>query len=192
LRDDIRESSFRERQALLDRLPAFYRENPALVEPAASIAGEMLAAARRDLRASEEWLNREGAEAPGILEAWLAERGGAALASGGGDPLLGTPIALLRWLADAHGVLPEVWSGVEARPHHLGGVEIACARRPSVVLAWEKDLLPEPPPGFTIPDALLPAATRVQAISRSKPAHEGIPHRGEKVAGEIFWTRGLR
>ena len=192
MRDDIRESSFRERQALLDRLPAFYRENPALVEPAASFAGDMLAAARRDLRGAEESSLREGAETPGLLEAWLAERGGTAFTSGGGDPLLGTPLALLRWLADAHGVPPEIWSGVEARLHHLGGLEVVRARRPSAVLAWEKDLLPEPPAGFTIPDALLPAGTRVQAVLRGKPAHAGIPHRGEKVPGEIFWTRTLR
>lgn len=192
MRDDTRESSSRERQALLDRLPAFYRENPALVEPAVSLAADMLASARRDLRGAEESSLRDGAEAPGLLEAWLAERGGAAFTSGGGDPLLGTPLALLRWLADAHGVLPEIWSGVEARIHPLGGLEIVRARRPSAVLAWEKDLLPEPPAEFTIPDALLPAGTRVQAVLRGKPAHAGIPHRGEKVPGEIFWTRTLR
>jgi hypothetical protein len=60
------------------------------------------------------------------------------------------------------------------------------------VLAWEKDLVPQPPAGFEVPDTLLPAATRAQAILRGRPAHEGVPHRGEKVAGEVFWTRALR
>ena len=169
LRDDAEEAP----RPIVDKLPAFYRENPGLVAPLADVAEDLISSLRLVVAAEEERMARE----PRFAErsSWRTDAG--------------TRAGLMRLLEERHGAAPLVWNGFEADVHSAGGLVFRRAASPSAIIAWEKTQLPAAPTGFTVPDGALPLGVRVAAVILGRVPRGGVPQSGERVSGEVIWRR---
>ena len=167
---------------IMERLPAYYRESPGLLEPLVDVAEELLSIARARLRREEVRITRR--RPPAQAGRW---------ASNDGAIMNGTVEQVLSWLEARYGVAPHVWTGLRLSPVSSKGAEPALQLRRSVgplaVLAWNKERLPAPPPGFDIPEEFLPVEVSVQAVLAKRASWKALPVAGERIAGEIFWSR---
>jgi hypothetical protein len=169
---------------LIAGFPAFYRENPGILEPLVEAAEEMLSEIRTALSMAEERLER------GIPHVWdrILDRP-EPLAGATSRRMAGTAAGVSRWLEARHGAAPAVWAGVAALPHPAGGVIIRAARSLSAVVAWEKTAFPEAPGEISIPEDLLPAGVPVQAVVLARMPAARRPRSGERLHGEVVWER---
>jgi hypothetical protein len=169
---------------LIGRLPAFYRENPEVLEPLVDAAEEMIADLRTALSRAEARLERE------IPAAWdrILDRPDL-LGCEASSRDAGTAGGLARWLRIRFGAAPVLWAALEARPHAAGGVVFRSTSWPSAVVAWEKTAFPEAPGEIAIPGELLPAGVPVRAVVLARMPQGRRPRSGERVPGEIVWSR---
>jgi hypothetical protein len=168
----------------MGRFPAFYRENPAILEPLVDAAEEMILDLRALLSRTEERIDK------GVPALWdrLLDRP-EAIAGGRRSRMEGTAAAVAAWLEGRFGALPAIWSAMEARPHPAGGISFRSTWFPSAVVAWEKTAFPEAPGDISIPEDLLPAGVPVRAVVLARLPGARRPRTGERLPGEIVWSR---
>ena len=167
---------------IMERLPAYYRESPGLLEPLVDVAEELLSIAHARLRREEDRIARR--RLPAQAGPWT---------STDGVIMNGTVEQVLCWLEEHYGVAPQVWTGLWVSSTSSKGADPTFQLRrsvgPSAVLAWDKERHPAPPPGFDIPEEFLPVRVSVQAVLAKRASWTALPVAGEKIPGEIFWSR---
>ena len=144
------------------------------------LAEELLADLRGAAgRAEEATLRPSG-------RAWAAEGG-----PGCGEEHLGggTTREVVAWLGQRLGALPLVWPGLEAAPVQPGWIELRRAAGPAAVLVWDKETLDSSAPSLDLPPDLFPVMTDVTVVLAARPVQRGRPLPGEKIRGEILWSR---
>jgi hypothetical protein len=176
------------RPRLLERLPAFYREHPGVLEPLLEVAEDLLGTARR------AFVEAEGRLAAPVLAAPVAgKRGGWSslfaepAAGGGGAP--GTLSGILSLLAEKVAAAPRVWPGREAVEIDAV-VELQRSEGPAVVLAWSREETPGAPRGIDLPEGVLPVGVTLALVRLEKLPWEGVPPHGARAPGEIIWRQG--
>jgi hypothetical protein len=160
-------------RSVAEKLPAFYRENPALVAPFADTAEDLISSLRLVFAAEEERISRE---------ARLVERSLSPVDAG-------TPAGFIRFLEERMGVAPLVWSGFEADAHPAGGLVLRRATGPSAILAWEKSQVSSAPAELALLEGLLPLGVRAAAVILGRIPRGGVPQSGERISGELVWKR---
>lgn len=173
--------------SIFHRLPAYYRESPGLIEPLVDVAEELVSLAQERFRREEDRMTRKRPQAPGAR--WPSRDRAARM----GPMRNGTVEHVLSWLEERYGASPQVWTGLSVTSSNWGDADDSFQLRrslgPSAVLAWDKVRLPAPPPGFDIPEDLLPVGVNVEAVLATRGSWKRQPLAGERIQGEIFWRR---
>jgi hypothetical protein len=177
---------------LLERLPVYYQENPGALEELLLVAEDLMAETRGGLARSgngggaQEWKRLFGRAGAALgVSSWQTASDELARAAG-------TGLGIERWLGRGESGAPPpmaIWHGVSARAEDGGLVEFRYSAGPAATLVWG-DELPDPPSGFAIPDAILPASVPIQAVRIAKVKSVGRPPDRARIPGIVFWDRG--
>ncbi|MBN1441106.1 MAG: hypothetical protein JXA90_00285 [Planctomycetes bacterium] len=176
-----------ERRGILSRLPEVYRRE----------GGETF---RRYARIAEEeaeevlsYLEQRGPQLAGILVAELRgprEAAAPRAAECVDARSAGTASAVARWLRQ-RGAAPRIWPALAVSS--IEGERLLFARscEPAAVLAWTRRDLAEPPERAELPEPLVPAGCRVEAVWLAEepavsPPLPGTVLEGRRIAVELL------
>jgi len=164
------------RLSLSDRLPAFYREHPDVLEPLVEAAEDLLERFRDVCRLEDErvLVTRKFPSPP--RSRWREEGG--------------SQESVVRALEERCRAAPRVWSGWEALPHATGGIELVRSRVACAVLAWAREELPRVPAAQDFEAVAVPVGLRLAAVALERLPGGGNPRAGERLTGEILWRQG--
>ena len=176
-----------ERRGILSRLPEVYRrEGGETFLRYVRIAEEGAEDVRSDLeRQGRRLADVLTAELRGPLEAPPPAAAEVDARSAG------TAAAVVRWLG-CRGAAPRVWPALAVSSAEGERVVFARSWEPAAVLAWTRRDLAEPPERMALPEALVPAGCRVEAVWLAEDPATSPPLPGAALEGRRIAVDRLR